>query len=70
LTSELLQKLLLRSSTRRLNGYASTWVYREIATHARVAGEGFSTLSREQQEAVAELLGILQKEKAFGMNLP
>jgi hypothetical protein len=53
-----------------LNGYASTWVYREIATHARVAGEGFSTLSREQQEAVAELLGILQKEKAFGMNLP
>jgi hypothetical protein len=42
-------------------------VYREIATHARVAGEGFSTLSCKQQEAAAEFRRILQKEKAPGM---
>jgi hypothetical protein len=50
-----------------VNGYRSTWVYREIASHARVAGEGFSTLSCEPQEAVAEFRRILQKEKASGM---
>jgi len=42
-------------------------VYREIATHARVAGDGFSTLSRKQQEAVAEFRRILRKEKVSGM---
>src|SRR5580700_11233023 len=31
---------MLQSSNRRLNDYGSTWVYREIATHARVAREG------------------------------